>query len=654
MSDRIDTNIVYDLATVGAPAISPDGASVAYIRRQVDRDSAEGDARIELIPFSGGGAKRLTQGPRDGAPLWSPDGSQLAFLRAAGAKSPRQLWLLPTDGGEARQLTDLPYAIETAVWLPDGSALIAVVDVDPSRLTPDEDLPRTTVIRDIYYRGDALGYRVDAWHHLFRIDAQTGAATQLTFGEATDAHPTVSPDGRWIAFASDRGPDHRQRRPFGSELCVVAVDGGHVERLTPGVMSVGKACWSPDGSELAVSITLADQRHQAYLYRVARYGGRMTRLTSDALNPQSGFFPLAPPPPMRWSDDGITFAADARGRSLIVRADPGGCDQITTIRAEGETVAGLDISADGSQIAVVATTPDRPGELIALTADGGATTQLTDVSAPYIASHPPGAVEIDTLERDGWQIPYGVMYPPDFDPSRRYPLVMEIHGGPNGAFMESFNVMHQLLAADGNIVLFVNPRGSSTYGADFTGAVTRDWGGEDSLDLLHVLSHVAARDYVDDQRMGVHGYSYGGYMTTWLIGHGAPFKAAVAGAPVVNLVSMFGTSDISASWGSYQWGGRPSDSDEVVSWYRERSPITHASSVRVPVLILHGEADHRVPISQGEEYFAVLRDLGRRVEFVRFPGCSHLMLRVGHPELQREYYDRMTSWFRRWLQPPQV
>ena len=242
------------------------------------------------------------------------------------------------------------------------------------------------------------------------------------------------------------------------------------------------------------------------------------------------------------------------GRSLIVRADPGGCDQITTIRAEGETVAGLDISADGSQIAVVATTPDRPGELIALTADGGATTQLTDVSAPYIASHPPGAVEIDTLERDGWQIPYGVMYPPDFDPSRRYPLVMEIHGGPNGAFMESFNVMHQLLAADGNIVLFVNPRGSSTYGADFTGAVTRDWGGEDSLDLLHVLSHVAARDYVDDQRMGVHGYSYGGYMTTWLISRGAPFKAAVAGAPVVNLVSMFGTSDISASWGSYQLG----------------------------------------------------------------------------------------------------
>ena len=195
-------------------------------------------------------------------------------------------------------------------------------------------------------------------------------------------------------------------------------------------------------------------------------------------------------------------------------------------------------------------------------------------------------------------------------------------------------------------MLFVNPRGTSTYGPDFTHAVIEDWGGEDSLDLLAALDAVCERPYVDAERLGVHGYSYGGYMTSWLIGHTDRFKAAVVGAPVINLESMYGTTDIGVSWGRLEWGGRPAENRE---WYRERSPLTHAPNVTAPVLLMHGEADHRCPISQSEEYFVALRDRGKRVELVRFPGCAHPFVVAGHPKLRKEYYDRLVGWMDRYV-----
>ena len=645
MSEPISPDIVYDLPGVATPAISPDGDWVVYVAARTDRETQRGESHLELAPFGGGESRRLTNGPADGSPAWSPDGSQLAFLRpaSADADAARQIWLLPTNGGEAQRLTDLSHHVVSIEWLPDGSGLIAVVDIDPQRHRPT-DVPQTQVIRDVYYRGDEVAYRIDAWHHLFRVDAATGVCAQLTFGEYTNAHPTVSPDGRWVAFASDRGPDRRNRRPFGSELCVISTEGGHVERLTRGVQSAGRACWSPDGQSLAVSLTDMSQRHQAYLYRIERYSGKRTRLTDDTVNPQSGFFPLAPPPAMVWSGDEVTFAADVRGRSAIYRVAADGTSEPVAIRAESELILGFDASADDSLIATVVTTPTEPPELITLTEN--LTTQITQVSADYTAAHEAGAVELFTIERDGWEIPCGLIFPPGFDPNGLYPLVIEIHGGPNGFFGEGFNALHQVIAGAGYIVLFVNPRGSSTYGSEFTDAVTADWGGEDSLDLLAALDRVCERPYVDASRLGVHGYSYGGYMTTWLIGHDHRFRAAVAGAPVVNLDSMWGISDIGPSWGGYQWGGLPAENHD---WYRERSPLTYAPQVQTPVLIMHGDADYRVPIAQGEEYFAALRFCGKPAEFVRFPGCSHLFLRTGHPSLRREYYQRLIDWFDRWM-----
>ncbi len=647
MKTPIGPEIVIELGGVSSPAISPDGAVVAYVRGQVT--DGKRTSWIECAPFEGGASRRLTAGPADSSPSFSPDGSLLALLRpgSAEAGSPRQIWLLPTDGGEAQRLTDLPHAVAAFDWLPDGSGMIASVDIDPHRGARGGS--KTTVVRDTYYRGDALGYREDAWHQLFRIDAVTGHTVQLTYGTFNHAHPVVSPEGHWVAFTADRNVDREKRRPFGSELCVMSthgVGGGHVERLTPGVMSAGRPCWSPDGTALAVSVTDKSQRHQAYLERVERYSGKRARLTDDSVNPQTGFFPIAAPPTMIWQNDAITFAGDAQGRSGVFRVAADGSDAVESIRAEHELVGGFDVSADGRSIAIVSTTPDAPGEIMTIGDDTQAI--LTTASEDFVESRELGQVEFFTVERDGWTIPCGLMFPPGFDPEQSYPMIMEIHGGPNGFFGEGFNVLHQVIAGAGYLVLFVNPRGSSTFGAEFTDAVTVDWGGEDSLDLLAALEVVCERPYVDANRVGLHGYSYGGYMTTWLIGHDESrrFKAAVAGAPVVNLWSMWGVSDIGPSWGSYQWGDVP---DDNFDWYRERSPITYVGNVQCPVLILHGESDWRVPISQGEEYFAGLRYRGKRAEMVRFPGCSHLMFRVGDPGLVKEYYERMIGWFDRYV-----
>jgi dipeptidyl aminopeptidase/acylaminoacyl peptidase len=274
--------------------------------------------------------------------------------------------------------------------------------------------------------------------------------------------------------------------------------------------------------------------------------------------------------------------------------------------------------------------------------------RLTDDNHDYFAEARPARLEKFSIHRKGMEIECRLWLPPTFDPRQRYPLVLDIHGGPNSAFYDAFNLPQQVLATAGFVVLAVNPRGSTTYGNAFTMAVLGDWGGEDYQDLMAAVDAVASRPYVDATRLGVHGYSYGGFMSSWIIGHTSRFKAAVVGAPCIDLPSMYGTSDIGVSFGEVQWRGTRWG---ALAQAVERSPLTYAPAVEAPVLLLHGEADLRCPIEQGEQYFVALKRHGKEVEFVRFPDCSHLFLRAGHPKMREEYLRRMLAWFQRYLQP---
>jgi dipeptidyl aminopeptidase/acylaminoacyl peptidase len=475
-----------------------------------------------------------------------------------------------------------------------------------------------------------------------------GEARQLTDGDWDDLSPAWSPDGRHLAFISGRRPE-RDIRAY-SEVYVVPVSGGEPTCWSGELYSIGALAWSPDSSRLVVVASddpNGNAGSQGWLF-ILGLGQALQRITDDAFRPATGFYPIMSAPELRWTADGrILLIGDARGESYLYELPAAG-GSARPITGGGFQATALTLDQEAGRSVLAATPPDSPGALYLVDTASSSLRRLTDDNSDYFAESPPARLEKFSIHRQGMEIECRLWSPPAFDPTQRYPLVLDIHGGPNSAFYDAFNLPQQILATAGFVVLAVNPRGSTTYGNAFTMAVLGDWGGEDYQDLMAAVDTVASRPYVDATRLGVHGYSYGGFMSSWIIGHTSRFNAAVVGAPCIDLPSMYGTSDIGVSFGEVQWRG---SRWEALAQALERSPLTYAPAVKTPVLLLHGEADLRCPIEQGEQYFVALKRHGKEVEFVRFPDCSHLFLRIGHPKMREEYLHRMLAWFQRYLQP---
>ncbi len=627
----------YRFESVGAPAISPDGDYVAYVRTRIVDEENRSHSEIWLRNADGSGnASRLTATAFSATdPSWSPDGTLLTFSSSRPGGS---IWFLRMDrpAGEAFQIEGV--GVEgTPVFSPD-NRWIAFTKPTPlpaaEERTYASDFERQIDERfdgKMYdwmnYRFDRRGYLDDPRdpsatppREVYVVSRDGGTARQLTHLGVNALGLAWRPKAQALAFTADS----HQRDEYTYEradLWTVDLEG-NTRRLTDDGYHYRNPSWSPDGEQIVVQgsqgldmVVASKQAHGAPidLFLVSADGDAPRNITDD-WNLMAG----AP----RWSDgDLIYFSTGVGGNTHLFRQSPRGGppEQIT----EGDRrLRGISFAGDFESIAYQATDPTHPGNIFTLDFNRGET-QLTRVNAERLSElHLSGADAIRFPSKDGSEIEGWIMAPTDFDPNGGpYPLILQIHGGPHGAYGNDFSFQRQLLTAEGYFVLFINPRGSTGYGEDFKWAIWGGWGFLDYEDLMAGVDYVLDRYPIDRERMGVTGGSYGGFMTNWIIGHTQRFAAAVSRASISNWVSDYGTADIPRTKES-EFFGTPWEEESLQLLLRS-SPIIYAGGATTPTLFLHGELDHRVPIAEAEQMYVALKKQRVPAKFIRYPDSYH-------------------------------
>lgn len=638
---------VYRLTGVADPRVSPDGARVAYPVWRIDGESNEYRGAIWISPVDGSSAPRqFTSGEkRDVDPRWSPDGSRLAFTSNRDGDH-SQLYVIPTEGGEPERLTKLDESVSDPQWSPDGSriAFVARVPDEAYKQKDDKRRPPRRFTR-LKYKLEHVGWTGDRPQHLFVVPADGSAEpTQLTSGDFEDTNPVWSPDGKTIAFLSARHEDWDIEHV--NDVYLVDAAGGEPRRLTKGGGSFEALSWAPDGTRLAsfrYPGVFDDPRHQQTAVIDAQTG-EVTMLT-ESLDRNCGGYPTFREPV--WDGDDLVFAVEDRGNTHLYRVPADGSGKPELIVGGERTVTGCDVV--NGRLVYSASDPVHLSELFS---EGDE--PLTRVGRDFESGRELVMAERFTAtSADGTEVEAWIMKPAGFEPGRKYPALLNIHGGPFTQYGNRFFDEFQVYTGGGYVVVFSNPRGSSGYSEDWGRAIRGPsngqgpgWGTVDYEDCMAVIREAVKRfDYVDGERLGVIGGSYGGFMTSWIVGHNDEFKAAVSERAVNQWVSMWGSSDFGWDFkgymGTFLW--------EDLDAYVKMSPATYAQEMHTPLLILHSENDLRCPIEQAEQLFVTLRLMKREVEMVRFPEESHELTRSGNPVHRVQRFEIVLDWFDRHL-----
>lgn len=631
---------------VADAAIAPDGLSVLYTVREWAESSTEPEkkelrSQVWRVSTAGRDARPLTFDPAGAtAPDWSPDGRYISFLstRGTGRERRSQVWVMPARGGEAIRITDAKEGVATYAWSPD-STRIAYVSRDPR----SDDIEARTK------RGDDRQVFEDEFRmsHLWIADVASHEATRITEGQALTIRGDMSwsPDGTRIAFAAAPTPMQRDDR---QDVYLATLADRRLDRITVNPGADSSPCWSPDGATIAFITDPGTSKpgpdglgtQNPRQSRLALYDVR-TRAVVDASDPAFDIEPRA----LAWTPDSrrLIFLA---GRSVHTEAHTYEPATKRYARLTSRTVIGpFTLSRDGSKSAFVMESSAEPPDVYVADASFSAPRRLTAAN-PEVSELALGRTEVITWKNEGLDIEGVLLKPVGYQPGTRVPLLVVVHGGPASAHLDSFRLGYgdggQHWAGQGWAVLYPNPRGGTNYGEKFLRANIPDWGGGDFRDIMAGVDAVIAKGIADPERLAIQGWSYGGYMTAWAVTQTTRFKAAMVGAGITNLWSMYGTNDLPNYLAAF-FGGAPSK--DTLPLYMERSALTHAHRVTTPTLILHGASDERVPIGQPMEFYRALKERGTPVELVFYPRQGHGLQDYEHQlDRLRRQHDWITKY----------
>lgn len=675
---------LFSFTWIADPQVSPDGSRVAFTRVAVDEKRTGYDTSIWMVATVGGAPPvRLTNGTRDSHPRWSPDGRRLAFVRGGekgddGKPGPAQIAILPLSGGEAWTLTSLPRGAAMPAWSPDGKRLVfqsATTADDLKRAAARKaggeagaaEAPRESdvhVVTRAVYRSNDQGYLDPSRHqHLWVVEvpeARSAGLTplQLTAGQFDEREPRWSPDGGRIYFLTTRIVEPYYELPR-TDLSAIPATGGAVERLATLPMQLRDLAISPDGQRAAFHGAVTEpvrsySQTDAWVLDLSAPSRAPHNLTlgydfdmgdtvgGDNLAPRGGSGRT-----LRWSPDGrFLFDVSSReGRTSLVRVDAG-TGEVTEVTRGDQAVVDFSIAADGRTTVALVSTPVMIGDLFLVRGDGPAA-RLTDMNQALwgqLSLTMPEEVRYTTF--DGKTIQAWVQKPPDFDPSRKYPLILNVHGGPHTAYGWIFDHEFQWMAAKGYVVLYPNPRGSTSYGQEFGNIIQYHYPGDDYRDLMAGVDELVKRGYIDETKLGVTGGSGGGVLTDWTVTRTRRFAAAVSQRDISNWSCWWYTADFTLFQPT--WFKAPPFQDPQD--YANRSAITFVSDIRTPMLFVLGEADSRTPPGcGGEELFRALKFLKRPTAMVLFPRETHELSRSGEPWHRIERLRHIVGWFDKWM-----